>query len=210
MRHSDQGGRRPALLGLLLITLLAWPAGAQSAPPALDLASGRPLPARSILAVGSVAKTSLVDALPPPSTATAPASWVHPIRGAFNYGEGAGRFGDDRGDHVHEGQDVFAKAGTPLVAVTDAVVIETGNDGGRGNYVAIYSAASRRTYMYLHMISPAIVGVGSHVRAGQRVGAVGCTGSCFGDHLHFEMRLGRGTTAPPADPLPFLTRLSQG
>jgi murein DD-endopeptidase MepM/ murein hydrolase activator NlpD len=40
------------------------------------------------------------------------------------------------------------------------------------------------------------------------VGAVGCTGSCWGDHLHFELRRGRGTTAAPIDPLPLLKRLA--
>jgi murein DD-endopeptidase MepM/ murein hydrolase activator NlpD len=43
---------------------------------------------------------------------------------------------------------------------------------------------------------------------GERVGAVGCTGSCWGDHLHFELRRGRGTTAAPIDPLPLLKRLA--
>jgi len=44
---------------------------------------------------------------------------------------------------------------------------------------------------------------------GERVGSVGCTGSCFGDHLHFEVHRGRGTQAPPIDPLPLLTRLKR-
>jgi murein DD-endopeptidase MepM/ murein hydrolase activator NlpD len=47
------------------------------------------------------------------------------------------------------------------------------------------------------------------VRTGERIGAVGCTGSCWGDHLHIEMRRGRGTTGRPLDPLPQLRRLAQ-
>jgi len=43
---------------------------------------------------------------------------------------------------------------------------------------------------------------------GERVGAVGCTGSCWGDHLHLELRVGRGTTGRPLDPLPMLKRLA--
>jgi murein DD-endopeptidase MepM/ murein hydrolase activator NlpD len=37
---------------------------------------------------------------------------------------------------------------------------------------------------------------------------VGCTGSCWGDHLHFEVRSGRGTTGESHDPLPLLERLA--
>ena len=49
---------------------------------------------------------------------------------------------------------------------------------------------------------------GDDVRMGQRVGRVGCTGSCWGDHLHFEVREGRGTTGRPHDPLAMLERLA--
>ncbi len=54
------------------------------------------------------------------------------------------------------------------------------------------------------MSEPARVGVGKPVRGGQRVGSVGCTGSCWGPHLHFEVRRGRGSGGPPANPLPRL------
>jgi murein DD-endopeptidase MepM/ murein hydrolase activator NlpD len=129
-----------------------------------------------------------------------------PVKGASGFGEAAARFGSSRSGHTHEGQDVFAPAGTPLVAVRDGVVVETGDDGGRGNYVALYSRQARQTYVYLHMNEPSRVAPGHRVRVGQRVGSVGCTGSCFGDHLHFEVRRGRGTEAPPIDPLRTLTR----
>jgi murein DD-endopeptidase MepM/ murein hydrolase activator NlpD len=58
------------------------------------------------------------------------------------------------------------------------------------------------------MLRPARLDRGDSVRMGQRVGAVGCTGSCWGDHLHFEVRRGRGTTGEPRDPIPLLTRLA--
>jgi len=124
-----------------------------------------------------------------------------PVKGASGFGEAAARFGSSRSGHTHEGQDVFAPAGTPLVAVRDGVVVETGDNGGRGNYLALYSPRARQTYVYLHMNEPSRVARGHRVRAGQRVGSVGCTGSCSGDHLHFEVRRGRGTEAPPIDPL---------
>jgi len=137
-----------------------------------------------------------------------PASF--PVQGGgVRYGEGQAAFGADRGGRMHEGQDLFAPAGTPLVAVRDGVVLETGDDGGRGNYVAIFSPAERETYLYLHMLEPAAVDPGARVRTGQRVGRVGCTGSCFGDHLHFELREGRGAERPPRDPGALLRQLQR-
>lgn len=132
-----------------------------------------------------------------------------PVAGPFNWGQEGARYGSARSGHVHEGQDVFAVTGTPLIAVSDGVVVETGDDGGRGNYVAIFDPAAGRTYVYLHMVGPAEVGQGTRVNAGERVGAVGCTGSCFGDHLHFEIRRGRGPEAPSLDPLPALSRWAE-
>ena len=133
---------------------------------------------------------------------------VFPVRGRVDWGEQDARFGAWRGGHVHEGQDVFAPAGRPLFAIRDARVVETGDDGGRGNYVAMWSPTVRRTFVYLHMKHPSRVRVGERVHAGQRVGSVGCTGSCWGDHLHLEVRVGRGTTGRPLDPLPLLRRLA--
>jgi murein DD-endopeptidase MepM/ murein hydrolase activator NlpD len=101
---------------------------------------------------------------------------------------------------------VFALAGTPVLTARHGIVVETGDDGGRGNYVAVFSPEHRQTYVYLHMRHPSRAKTGERVRAGDRVGAVGCTGSCFGDHLHFELRRGRGTRGAPVDPLPLLRR----
>jgi murein DD-endopeptidase MepM/ murein hydrolase activator NlpD len=137
-----------------------------------------------------------------------PAESVFPIRGDVEWGEAGARFGTGRSGHMHEGQDVFAPAGTPLVSVRDGRVVEKGDDGGRGNYVAIWSREARHTFLYLHMRRPSPLRTGARVHAGQRIGAVGCTGSCWGDHLHFESRTGRGATGRPQDPLPLLRRLA--
>jgi murein DD-endopeptidase MepM/ murein hydrolase activator NlpD len=134
---------------------------------------------------------------------------VHPVEGRVSYGEAAAHFGYDRGDHVHEGQDVFAPVGTPVLAVADGVVIEAGGGDARGNYVAIYEPRAGRTYVYLHMEAAALVKPGHRVRAGQPVGRLGCTGSCFGPHLHFEVRQGRGSQRHAIDPLPLLRRWSR-
>ena len=123
------------------------------------------------------------------------------MRARPEYGDGldAGR--------GHEGQDMFAAAGTALVAVADAVVIETGSDGGRGNYISIYDRAANRTYNYFHMLGPALARDAQKVRAGEKLGELGCTGSCWGNHLHFEVRVGRSPYGPVLEPMPTLRRL---
>jgi murein DD-endopeptidase MepM/ murein hydrolase activator NlpD len=122
--------------------------------------------------------------------ATQPASgngqYVFPIKGAHNYGTSINRFGAGRSGHSHGGQDVFARPGTTLVAVTAGRIYATGSGGGAGNYVVI-AGDDRRDYAYYHMQSSAIVSKGQRVSPGTPVGRVGCTGSCSGDHLHFEM-----------------------
>lgn len=56
------------------------------------------------------------------------------------------------------------------------------------------------------MIEPAAVQAGEKLEVGDRVGEVGCTGSCYGDHLHFEVRAGRDPYGTASDPLPLLQR----
>ncbi len=128
----------------------------------------------------------------------------HPLIGKPDYGDSEARFGASRSGHTHAGQDVFAEPGTPLVAPTAGVVVEQGTDGARGNHLAIYDPRRDRTYVYMHMIEPAQVELRDHVHAGQRVGGVGCTGSCWGDHLHFEIRDGRDIMGEATDPMPVI------
>jgi murein DD-endopeptidase MepM/ murein hydrolase activator NlpD len=129
---------------------------------------------------------------------------VVPVRGPVDYGTGTNGFGAGRGRHVHNGQDMFAPTGTPLVAAGDGVVLETGSDGGRGNYVILHSPARRLTFSYFHMDRPAAVKPGTRVKAGQRVGSLGCSGSCDGAHLHFEVHRGRGARGRGIDPMRLL------
>jgi murein DD-endopeptidase MepM/ murein hydrolase activator NlpD len=191
---------RAGLLALAGVTAITTTAATPAGPP--QQTADRPA-----LSAGSPLAGLRPQFLPRLSREIAnPPRVAFPVRGPVSYGGAGARFGNDRGDHMHEGQDVFAPAGTPLVAVRDGVVAEAGNGGGRGNYVAIYSPAADRTYVYLHMQEPADVSVGQRVSAGRRVGEVGCTGSCFGDHLHFEIRRGQGANGAPQDPLPSLQR----
>jgi len=137
----------------------------------------------------------------------ASAASAMPVEGKVGYGEWAARFGNFRRGHVHAGQDVFARPGTFLHAIRDAVVVEVGEGDGRGNHIALYSAAERETYVYFHMLHPSFRRVGDRVAAGDRVGRLGCTGSCDGPHLHFEVRRGRGSYGNPRNPLPLLRSL---
>ncbi|HEY6780566.1 MAG TPA: M23 family metallopeptidase [Thermoleophilaceae bacterium] len=130
-----------------------------------------------------------------------------PVLGPIDFGEGDARYGAARSGHVHAGQDVFAPAGTPLVALRGGVVVEVGDDGGRGNYIAVYTPGLHETYLYLHMLRPTSLRPHDQIVVGARVGRVGCTGSCWGDHLHLELRRGRGTLGATRDPLPLLRRL---
>ncbi len=134
-----------------------------------------------------------------------------------NYGEGPAKFHASRGGRKHEGQDVFAKPGTPLVAVRDGIVMDGGGGksfyaGGGGNSLVIWSPLDQRSYVYLHMLKPALVQAGETVHAGQLVGQLGCTGSCDGPHLHFEVRNGQvayGAETKAVDPLPLLRQWPQ-
>jgi murein DD-endopeptidase MepM/ murein hydrolase activator NlpD len=58
-----------------------------------------------------------------------------PLVGPIDYGTAENAFGAARSGHVHAGQDMFAKAGTPEVAVSDGIIAEAGSDGSQGNYV---------------------------------------------------------------------------
>jgi murein DD-endopeptidase MepM/ murein hydrolase activator NlpD len=143
--------------------------------------------------------------------------YVFPILGAHDFGEKEARFGASRYGHIHEGQDIFGKTGTPEIAVHDGIVVDRGknsdpDDGGRGNYVAIYSPSDNHSFVYMHMLKPSAVQLGDRVHSGQVVGQLGCTGSCEGPHLHFEVRVGKatlGADTKPLDPLPFLQQWPQ-
>jgi murein DD-endopeptidase MepM/ murein hydrolase activator NlpD len=141
------------------------------------------------------------------TSAPAGSAGVFPVMGAFDYGTSVNRFGGGRG---HKGQDVFAKCGTPLVAVYDAKVQFVATQDRAGNYVVLQDADGQ-SYAYMHMQAPAEVKRGDAVRAGQRVGRVGETGRASGCHLHFEQWTAPGwyEGGRAIDPLPLLQRLAR-
>jgi murein DD-endopeptidase MepM/ murein hydrolase activator NlpD len=97
-------------------------------------------------------------------------------------------------ESCHPGIDIGVPAGTPIRAADSGRVVIAGWTGGYGNYTCIQHTASLSS-CYGHQ-SAILVSVGQNVSQGQVIGRVGCTGLCFGDHLHFEVRINGAVTNP--------------
>jgi murein DD-endopeptidase MepM/ murein hydrolase activator NlpD len=97
-------------------------------------------------------------------------------------------------ESCHPGIDIGVPAGTPIRAADSGRVVIAGWTGGYGNYTCIQHTASLSS-CYGHQ-SAILVHVGQNVSQGQVIGRVGCTGLCFGDHLHFEVRINGAVTNP--------------
>ena len=115
-----------------------------------------------------------------------------PVRGRHWDRGWLGLFGAPRGKRRrHEGFDVMAPCGTPLVAARAGRVISRGYDPVLyGNYLRIAASNEHRSYFYSHLSSPARPVRGERVATGQTLGRVGRTGNArtIGCHLHFEIR----------------------
>jgi murein DD-endopeptidase MepM/ murein hydrolase activator NlpD len=145
----------------------------------------------------------------PPSTSPPPAvqtdGWVFPIRGRHDYGDASDRYGADRGDHKHAGQDILAACGLTEVAARGGKVVGSGYGGSAGNFVAVHTLDTRYDYFYAHLRDTPLVKEGQTVKTGQVVGYVGETGDAVGCHLHFELWDGQWWNGGHTiDPLPFL------
>jgi murein DD-endopeptidase MepM/ murein hydrolase activator NlpD len=131
---------------------------------------------------------------------------MFPVRGRHNFGDAGARFGAGRAGHRHEGQDTFAKCGTPLVAARGGKIQFKQYHAAAGNYVVIDAAGTAVDYVYMHLAEPTPFRPGDRVYTGQRIGSVGDTGNADGCHLHFELWTGPGwyDGGKPFDPLPSL------
>lgn len=122
-----------------------------------------------------------------------------------------GRFGDLRTTGVHGGTDLAAPSGTPLRAISDGRVIESGEDPGGWGYYLVFKDNRGIYHLYGHM--PEKVKTGSF-KQGDIIGMVGSTGRTNGPHLHWETGTGwNGTITGKFNPLsrysenaPFSTR----
>ncbi len=131
---------------------------------------------------------------------------MFPVRGRHDFGGSGADFGSGRAGHSHQGQDVFARCGTPLVAARGGRVKFKQYHSAAGNYLVIDGAGTNVDYVYMHLAEPSPFSPGDRVYTGQRVGAVGDTGNARGCHLHFELWRGPGwyDGGNPFNPLPAL------
>jgi murein DD-endopeptidase MepM/ murein hydrolase activator NlpD len=117
-----------------------------------------------------------------------------PVNGAFTDDWGQPR----SGGRPHQGTDIFAPEGTPVVAVA-AGSVSYGNDPTGGGNTATVSA-NGNSYSYLHLSG--FAGDARAVVQGEVVGYVGMTGNASGPHLHFEIH----TPSGPVNPYPTLSQ----
>lgn len=128
---------------------------------------------------------------------------LFPVRGPHDFGSGNGRFGAGRTGHTHQGQDILADCGVPLVAARGGTVEFSGEESSAGAYIVIDGAGTGIDYAYMHMREPSPFKKGDRVRTGDQIGVVGRTGDATVCHLHFEEWSAPGwySGGKPFDPL---------
>ena len=131
-----------------------------------------------------------------------------PVLGAHDFGSSAAGFGAARSGHTHQGQDVMAACGLPLLAARGGTVQYNQYEASAGNYVVIDGKGTPNDFMYAHLAEPSPLRPGETVRTGQPIGIVGDTGNSSACHLHFEIwgEPGWYEGGSPFDPLPYLLR----
>lgn len=131
------------------------------------------------------------------------AGWYLPVS-TFRDDAVISRFGDsrDRGSRRHEGIDILAPRGTPVIAPLSGRVVFSGVRRLGGNVVVLRSGAGSVELVFTHLERRDVT-EGQRVDAGERLGTVGDSGNARGGppHLHFEVHGDGG----PVDPYPLLT-----
>ena len=116
--------------------------------------------------------------------------FAHPLNENFRYTSGFG----PRWGTIHNGTDMAARHGSPILATADGVISFAGWEKGYGKLVKIRHDFGYETrYAHLSKIS---VKVGQRVSQGKRIGAMGNTGRSTGTHLHYEIRKNGKPTNP--------------
>jgi murein DD-endopeptidase MepM/ murein hydrolase activator NlpD len=156
-------------------------AGARAARAAAASRSAQPAATQS-------SSSSSGTAASEPAPVAAGGGWTWPASGPVTseYGRRWGR--------MHEGVDIGAPTGAAVVAARAGRVTFAGSMGGYGNLVMVDHGGGIVT-AYAHL-SAFVVSNGAQVGAGQRLGSIGCSGSCTGPHLHFEVRVNGAARNP--------------
>jgi murein DD-endopeptidase MepM/ murein hydrolase activator NlpD len=121
--------------------------------------------------------------------------FIWPVDGSVVSGFGM------RWGRMHEGIDIAVPEGTPIRAAASGTVVlvqSEAESGGYGNFTCLDHGGGLQT-CYAHQSSVA-VSSGQSVSQADVIGYTGCTGRCFGPHLHFEVRI----NGAPTDPLGYL------
>jgi murein DD-endopeptidase MepM/ murein hydrolase activator NlpD len=176
---------RPApgsgLAVLVVVTVLAVLAAPQ-------LGRLRPL-------VDQLRRSKPLTSLPRPAP---PSGGVCPVKGPVRIGQGWGA-PRDGGRRRHQGIDLLAPAGTPLVAVTSGTIIRLSNtDRGRGG-ISLWLRDRRGTAYYYAHNQHNLVHLGQPVKTGQQLARVGATGNAHGGppHLHLQIHPNGGRPVSP-------------
>jgi len=155
-----------------------------------------------------VKKPAKKPVVKPPITPPTPvsSSAIFPVRGDHDFGGVDSRFGAQRTGHIHQGQDLSAAEGTPIVAPLAGTILYRGYQaGGAGNYLVLHGHDGR-DYVFMHLKDASmLVKTDDRIRRGERIAQVGNTGHSSGPHLHFEIWVGGWQSGGhPIDPLPYL------
>jgi murein DD-endopeptidase MepM/ murein hydrolase activator NlpD len=118
-----------------------------------------------------------------------------PVNGDVHFLAGLGE--KRSGGRRHQGVDLGARMGTPVVAAWDGEVVKVGQNRLGGWIVRIVHPNGITTY-YAHLKSEALVNQGEIVHQGEVIGYVGESGNARGTtpHLHFEMHAGKKLLNP--------------
>lgn len=175
--------------------LVLVPRGAKSGPVRVISAvagPSRPGPKLKVMPASRVTPASSVDG----------ATGVFPVTGKYDFGTETNTFGGGRG---HEGQDILAKCGLPVVSALSGEIQHVAFQSAAGNYVVV-QADDGTSQAYMHLREPSTWKKGQPVKAGEQIGVVGSTGRSTACHLHFELWTAPGwyLGGEPIDPLPSL------
>jgi murein DD-endopeptidase MepM/ murein hydrolase activator NlpD len=166
---------------------------------ALEASQGSPGYARSVLRLANRYRQVSDSEVP-----AAAGPFRLPVEGAVIAGYG------QRLGVLHDGIDIDARTGTAIRVPAPGLVVSTGVHSIFGQYTCVVHRfepplrGNRAITTCYGNQSRYAVEPGDTVDEGRVIGYVGCTGTCLRPHVHFQVKLGNGQTAPVTDPAPFL------